>query len=79
MPRPILHADHAMRNLQSNINKMKTAIPPKLLNYITTCEIAQDVVDALDAHLSIEANYTEDLDWLYSTFFTRTEILASWY
>jgi hypothetical protein len=79
MSRKILYADYAMSNLSSNLDKIKLPIPEPLLTCLRTCEVAQDVVDALDSHLSIEANYTEDLDWLYSTFFTRTEILASWY
>ncbi len=72
MQRTIQNGPYAMACLPTNIEKIKS-IPTGLKNYLLTCEKPQDVVDAL--HSSLSNSYNSELDWLYSTFFTRTAVL----
>jgi len=74
MSRQIINAQQAMSSLESNIQKI--TVPVELRKYLLTCEKAQDVLDALESCL--ENEYNQELDWLYSTFFTKenTRILS---
>ena len=41
---------------------------PDFISKLQTLDDAQSIVDAL--HLELSRKYNEELDWLYSTFFT---------
>jgi hypothetical protein len=60
-----------INNFKIALEANKQRIDDDLYAYISTCDDAQDIVDAL--HAELDKEYSIELDYLYSIFFVVTK------